>query len=63
MMILDDINGRVKLFTVLEPTLESIASREQVERKLLRNVVWDLKEKLIYTFSQPDGNWHNLAPG
>ena len=37
----------VKLFTDSRPTLESIASAKQVERKLLRNAVTDLKEKLI----------------
>ena len=36
----------VKLFTDSRPTLESIASTKQVERKLLRNTVSDLKEKL-----------------
>ncbi|XP_064085415.1 uncharacterized protein LOC135200740 [Macrobrachium nipponense] len=38
----------VKLFTDSRPTLESIASSKQVERKLLRNAVADLKEKLIH---------------
>ena len=37
----------VKLFTDSKPTLESIASSKQVERKLLRNAVADLKEKLV----------------
>ena len=37
----------VKLFTDSRPTLESIASSKQVERKLLRNAVADLKEKLV----------------
>ena len=37
----------VKLFTDSRPTLESIASAKQVERKLLRNAMTDLKEKLI----------------
>ena len=36
----------VKLFTDSRPTLESIASTKQVKRKLLRNTVSDLKEKL-----------------
>ena len=37
----------VKLFTDSRPTLESIASTKQVERKLLRNAIADLKEKLM----------------
>ena len=36
----------VKLYTDSKPTLESIASTKQVERKLLRNCVSDLKTKL-----------------
>ena len=36
----------VKLFTDSTPTLESIASAKQVERKWLRNAVTGLKEKL-----------------
>ena len=44
-----NVRGKVpvKLFTDSRPTLESIASSKQVERKLLRNTVADLKEKLI----------------
>ena len=37
----------VKLLTDSRPTLESIASSKQVERKLLRNAVADLKAKLV----------------
>ena len=37
----------VKLFTDSRPTLESVASSKQVERKLLRSAVADLKEKLV----------------
>ena len=37
----------VKLYTDSEPTLESIASSKQVERKLLRNTVKDLKDKVL----------------
>ena len=37
----------VKLYTDSEPTLESIASSKQVERKLLRNTVKDLKDKIL----------------
>ena len=48
-LIFGDNGGKVpvKLFTDSRPTLESIASSKQVERKLLRNAVTDLKEKLI----------------
>ena len=38
----------VKLFTDSKPTLESIASSKQVERKLMRNCITDLKEKLVH---------------
>ena len=37
----------VKLYTDSEPTLESIASTKQVDRKLLRNTVKDLKDKIL----------------
>ena len=42
------VNGRipVKLFTDSRPTLESIASTRQVEKKFLRNSIADLKSKL-----------------
>ena len=36
----------VKLYTDSKPTLESIASSKQVERKLLRNSITDLKKRL-----------------
>ena len=46
---------KVRLFTDSEPTLESIASSRQVERKTLRHTIMDLKERLldgdIYTYS------------
>ena len=38
---------KVRLFTDSEPTLESIASSRQVERKTLRPTIVDLKERLI----------------
>ena len=37
----------VKLYTDSEPTLESIASTKQVDRRLLRNTVKDLKDKIL----------------
>ena len=46
---------KVRLFTDSEPTLESIASSRQVERKTLRQTIMDLKERLldgdVYTYS------------
>ena len=42
----EDGNIEVKLYTDSLPTLESIASTKQVERKLLRNSIADLKSKL-----------------
>ena len=46
---------KVRLFTDSEPTLESIASSRQVERKTLRHTIMDLKKRLvdreIYTYS------------
>ena len=49
MLLYEDIKERipVKLFTDSEPTLESIASSRQVERKSLRMIVKELKEKLF----------------
>ena len=38
---------KVRLFTDSEPTLESIASSKQVERKTLRPTIVDLKERLV----------------
>ena len=37
----------VKIFTDSEPTLESVASTNQIERKSLRMTVQELKEKLL----------------
>ena len=37
----------VKIFTDSEPTLESVASTKQIERKSLRMTVQELKEKLM----------------
>ena len=37
----------MRLFTDSEPTLESIASSRQVERKTLRPTIVDLKERLV----------------
>ena len=46
---------KVRLFTDSEPTLESIASSRQVERKTLRHTIMDLKERLldgdVYSYS------------
>ena len=38
---------KVRLFTDSEPSLESIASSRQVERKTLRPTILDLKERLV----------------
>ena len=38
---------KVRWFTDSEPTLESIASSKQVERKTLRPTIVDLKERLV----------------
>ena len=38
---------KVRLFTDSEPTLESIASSRQVERKTLRPSIVDLKKRLV----------------
>ena len=38
---------KVRIFTDSEPTLESIASSRQIERKSLRLTVTDLKERLL----------------
>ena len=48
-LLFGDYKGRipVKLFTDSEPTLESIASSKQVERKLLRMTIKDLKDRLL----------------
>ena len=45
-----NIKGRinVRLYTDSEPTLESIASSRQVERKLMRPSVKELKERIRY---------------
>ena len=37
----------VKLFTDSRPLLESIGSTKQVDERLMRNVITDLKEKLM----------------
>merc|ERR1712105_388164 len=42
-----DTHLGVKLFTDSIPTLESIASTKQVERKLMRNCISSLKEDLV----------------
>ena len=45
----------MRLFIDSEPTLESIASSRQVERKTLRHTIIDLKERLldgeVYSYS------------
>ena len=38
---------KVRIFTDSEPTLESITSSRQIERKSLRLTVTDLKERLL----------------
>ena len=38
---------KVRKFTDLEPTLESIASSKQIERKSLKLIVTDLKKRLL----------------
>ena len=38
---------KIRLFTDSEPTLESIVSSRQVERKTLRPTILDLKERLV----------------
>ena len=40
---------KVRLFIDSEPSLESIASSRQVERKTLRPTIVDLKERLVET--------------
>ena len=49
LLLYGDIQGRipVQLFTDSESTLESVASTRQISTKSLRNVVVDLKERLI----------------
>ena len=48
-LIFGDYRRRIKvrLFTDLEPILESIASSKQIERKTLRLTVVDLKERFV----------------
>ena len=48
-LLYGDCCGRipVRLFTDSEPTLESVASSRQVERKLLRMTVKDLKDRIM----------------
>merc|ERR1712240_231394 len=36
----------VRIITDSEPTLESIASTKQIDRKQLRGLVWEMKQKL-----------------
>ena len=54
-LIFGDYQRRIKirLFTDSEATLESIASSRQIERKILRMTVVDLKERLV------DGDIHS----
>ena len=49
MLLFGSYEGRipVKLFTDSEPSLESVASSRQVEMKLLRMTVKDLKDRLL----------------
>ena len=43
---------KVRLFTDSEPSLESIASSRQAERKTLRSTILDLKERLVDRYIQ-----------
>ena len=56
-LLYDSVENRipVRLYTDSKPTLESIASTKQVERKLLRNSIADLKSKL------EDGSIHSYS--
>ena len=49
MLLFGDYKQRipVRIFTDSEPTLESIASTKQIERKSLRMTVQEMKERLI----------------
>ena len=49
LLLYGDVQGRipVHLFTDSESTLESVASTKQISTKSLRNVIVDLKERLI----------------
>ena len=57
---------KVRVFTDSEPTLESIASSRQVERKSLRLTIVDLKERLLegeiysYSWLPTDSMWADM---
>ena len=57
---------KVRIFTDSEPTLESIASSRQIDRKSLRLTVTDLKERLLdgeiysYTWLPTNSMWANM---
>ena len=48
MLLFGDVNHRIplKIYTDSKPLLDSIASSKQVEQRLLRNTMADLKKKL-----------------
>ena len=56
----------VYLFTDSESTLESIASTKQISTKTLRNVIVDLKQRLVddeilsYAWLPTDSMWANI---
>ena len=58
--------GPVYLFTDSESILESIASTKQIVTKTLRNIITDLKQKLIdddissYAWLQTDSMWADI---
>ena len=55
----------IKLYTDSKPLLESISSTHQVEEKLLRNLITDMKdslyEKIVTSFSWLDGEKDMVA--
>ena len=48
-LIFGDVNYKIplKIYTDSKPLLDSIASTKQVEQRLLRNTMTDLKQKLL----------------
>ena len=67
-LLYGDFNTRIKifLFTDLEATLESIASSKQIEQKMLRLKVRDLKERLpegdifLYSWLSTEDMWADV---
>ena len=68
LLLYRDIMNRVPvyLFTDSESTLESIASTKQITTKTLRNVITDLKQRLIdddissYAWLPTDSMWADI---